>query len=239
MNNYRQPGEVLTLTTDRAVSSGGGFLKGSIFGVASGTYASGDAGEFATCGVYGLAKTSAQAWAVGQPIYWDNTNYRADSGSTVGPRIGTATEAADNPSSTGYVKLDESGTSTGGGTLRQLQQRVTIAEINAGLTLLPAQPGLSYRLVDAFVIAVGGAVGAVTTVDILGTLTTSRKLVAFAQASLTQSTLLRAGASGATILANGASFTANDANTAITIGKTGSDVTTATHIDVTLFYTVA
>lgn len=239
MNNYRQPGDVLPLTVDRAVSSGGGFLKGSIFGVATADVADTAEGEFATCGVYGLAKTSAQAWTVGQKIYWDNTNFRCDTDGTVGQLIGAATEVAANPSSTGYVKLDESGTSTGGGTLRQLQQRVTIAEINAGLTLLPAQPGLSYRLVDAFVIAVGGAVGAVTTVDILATLTTGRKLVAFAQASLTQSTLLRAGASGATILANGASFTSNDANTAVTIGKTGSDVTTATHIDVTLFYTVA
>lgn len=238
MNNYRQPGEVLTLTTDRAVSSGGGFLQGSIFGVASGTYASGDAGEFATCGVYGLAKTSAQAWTAGQPIYWDNTNYRADSDATVGRRIGIATETAANPSSTGYVKLDESGAEMGGGTVRHIRKRFSIAEVNAGATLLPAQAGLAYRMIDASAIAVGGSAAAVTTVDILGTSTTGRKLVAFAQASLTQSTLLRAGASGATILADGASFTANDANTAITIGKTGSSVTTATHIDVSFFYTV-
>jgi hypothetical protein len=79
----------------------------------------------------------------------------------------------------------------------------------------------------------------VTTVDIIGTLSAAtRKLVAFAQASLTQSTLLRVGASGAAILADGASFTINDVKTAISIGKTGSDVTTATSIDVVLTYTV-
>lgn len=115
MNNFRQPGDVLTLTTDRAVTSGGGFLQGSIFGVAAGTYASGDAGEFNTCGVYGLAKTSAQAWTVGQKIYWDNTNFRCDSDGTVGQLIGVATEAADNPSSTGYVKLNEAVPSTSEG----------------------------------------------------------------------------------------------------------------------------
>lgn len=116
--------------------------------------------------------------------------------------------------------------------------RTTIANINAGATLLAAVAGFQYRLVDAFAIAIGGAAGTVTTVDILGTQTSSVKLVAFAQASLTQSTVLRAGASGADVLANGASFVACDANTAITIGKTGSAIDTATHVDVILTYSV-
>lgn len=119
---------------------------------------------------------------------------------------------------------------------KTLRTRFTISEVNAGATILAAVSGLKYRLLDCFVIAVGGAVGAVTTVDVLGTQSTSQKLVAFAQASLTQSTLLRAGASGAAILADGASFVQNDANTAITIGKTGATITTATHIDVVLTY---
>lgn len=117
--------------------------------------------------------------------------------------------------------------------------RTTIANVNAGATLLPAVAGFQYRLVDAFAIAIGGAAGTVTTVDILGTQSSSSAtLVAFAQASLTQSTVLRAGASGAAVLADGASFVACDANTAITIGKTGSAIDTATHIDVVLTYSV-
>ena len=56
------------------------------------------------------------------------------------------------------------------------------------------------------------------------------------RASLTQSTELRAGDSGSTILADGASHVANDANTAITVIKAGSDVATATSIDVILTY---
>jgi hypothetical protein len=64
------------------------------------------------------------------------------------------------------------------------------------------------------------------------------KLVAYAQASLTQSTLLRDGASGSTLLADGASYVANDANTAITVNKTGASVTTATHIDVNFSYVI-
>lgn len=117
--------------------------------------------------------------------------------------------------------------------------RVTIAQINAGLTLLPKIAGRKYRLVDSFAIAYGGAVGAITTVDILGTQATSSvKLVAYGQAALTQSAMVRAGSSGGVLLADGASAALNDANTAITILKTGADATTATGVDISLSYTV-
>lgn len=123
--------------------------------------------------------------------------------------------------------------------VRNLRTRVPIATINAGGTLLPAIAGKKYRLLDAQATAVGGAVGATTTVDILGVQATATvKLVTFAQASLTQSTPLYPGLAGVTVLADGASFVANDANTPITIGKTGASLTTATHVDVNLSYTI-
>lgn len=115
--------------------------------------------------------------------------------------------------------------------------RFTIAQVNAGATILAAVPGYSYRLHDASMISVGGAAATATSVDILGTQSASSvKLVANAVAGLTQNTLLRAGAANSTILAAGASFVACDANTAITIGKTGSNVATATDFDVLLTY---
>jgi hypothetical protein len=114
--------------------------------------------------------------------------------------------------------------------------RFTVAQVNAGATIVPAVTGKAIRVVGAKVIAIGGAVGAVTTVDIIGTQTTAAKLVAFAQANLTRSTVLTDDGTGATVLADGASYVANDVSTAVTIGKTGSDVTTATHIDVILQY---
>ncbi|HUW56683.1 MAG TPA: hypothetical protein VMZ92_08615 [Planctomycetota bacterium] len=120
------------------------------------------------------------------------------------------------------------------GVSHEARSRVTIAQVNAGAVLLAAIPGLRYRLVDASIMAIGGNAAAVTTVDILGTLSTARKLVAFAQAALTRSAVLRAGDANSAVLADGASFVENDANTAITIGKTGSSVTTATHFDVVL-----
>lgn len=107
MINAVQDGRVLTLTAPYAVASGVGAQVGSIFGVATADIANGVEGEFETEGVFDLAKTSAQAWTVGQKIYWDNNNKRCDSDGTVGILIGAATAVAANPSSTGYVKLNE------------------------------------------------------------------------------------------------------------------------------------
>jgi hypothetical protein len=124
-------------------------------------------------------------------------------------------------------------------TERHIRTRFTIAQINAGVTLLAALPGYRYRLVDAAAIAIGGNVGATTGVDLTATLSTARKLVAFKTAGLTQSTMLRAGtATNGVLLADGASFTANDANTAITVIKDGSDLTTATHVDLLVQYVI-
>jgi len=122
--------------------------------------------------------------------------------------------------------------------VQNIRTRFTIAQINAGATLLAAIPGFKYRMIGCRAIAYGGAVGATTTVDVSGTVSTARKLVAFAQASLTQSTKLTDGGTGAAILADGASYTANDANTAITVGKTGSDLTVATGVDISFDYVI-
>lgn len=116
--------------------------------------------------------------------------------------------------------------------------RRTIAEINAGSDLLAAVAGYAFRLIDAYAIAYGGAVGATTTVDLVGTVSTARKLVAFGQAALTQSALVRAGSAGGVLLADGASFIVNDVNTAISVSKTGSDLTVATGVDFQLIYAI-
>lgn len=122
--------------------------------------------------------------------------------------------------------------------LRSLRTRVTAANVNAGATLLAAIPGYKYRVHDVALISIGGNAAGATTVDILGTLTTSQKILAAAVAGLTQSTVLRAGATNATVLADGASFIPMDANAAITIGKTGGSLTGSTNIDVLLTYTI-
>lgn len=134
---------------------------------------------------------------------------------------------------TGETILDRSAT------VQNVRTRFTIAQINAGATLLSAIAGHKYRITDMKMIAVGGAATAATTVDILGTQSTSSvKLLAVAVAALTQSAVVRAGATNASVLADGASFVACDTNTAVTVAKTGSSVATATHIDVIVDYVI-
>ena len=134
------------------------------------------------------------------------------------------------------VDVQAGGEIVGDGLVRSQRFRIATADVNAGVTLLPAVAGKKYRLVDCIAIAVGGNAATVDTVDIIGTVGTARKLVAYARAQLAQSAVLRPGIAGAAVLADGASFTPNDANTAITIGKTGSDLATATHVDVIISY---
>jgi predicted RecA/RadA family phage recombinase len=105
MQNYIQPGCVLTLTAPYARLSGEGAKVGSIFGVATANVENAAAGEFETMGVVTLAKTGAQAWSVGERIYWDDNNKRADSDGSLGMLIGHATAVAANPSATGQLKL--------------------------------------------------------------------------------------------------------------------------------------
>jgi len=114
-----------------------------------------------------------------------------------------------------------------------LRHRVTTAEVNAGHGLVTPPKGMKVRMIDCALIAIGGAATGATTVDIL---MGGAKLVAAAVAGLTQSTLLRAGATNAAILADGASFVVGAADAPVTIGKTGGSLATATNIDVILTF---
>ena len=93
MKNYVQPGKTITLTAPYAVTSGDGLLVGSIFGVAAGTAALGEAVEAAVVGVYDMKKVASQAWVAGDRIYWDNTAKQTTKTLTSNTLIGVATEA--------------------------------------------------------------------------------------------------------------------------------------------------
>jgi hypothetical protein len=122
-------------------------------------------------------------------------------------------------------------------TSRTLSSKVSAAQINAGYTLLPAVPGYKYRLIDAYLVAIGGAVTGPTTIDINGTQAAALvKLLSVAIAALTQNAVVRAGAANATVLAGGASFDECDVNTPITVTRAGTDISVATHVDVNVTY---
>lgn len=113
MKNFVQSGEVIGVTVasgsdEVALSSGDGYLIGSLFGVAVADAAIGEVVQLQVVGVVDIAKTSAEAWSVGEKIYWVNSTRRATSTAGANKFIGVATEVAANPSSTGRVRLSAS-----------------------------------------------------------------------------------------------------------------------------------
>src|SRR5581483_8040748 len=96
MKNFIQRGETLTLTAPYAVSSGGGVLVGSIFGVAATDVASGEEGEFQVAGIFDLDREAGAStgWPQGALIYWNNTTKVITKTATSNKLIGVAVRAA-------------------------------------------------------------------------------------------------------------------------------------------------
>jgi hypothetical protein len=204
-----------------------------------GDLVSGDTPATSTNALVKLDSASATLFSVGQDVFWDVTNKVAVVAQTAASRlVGRCVVAKTNGQTSVLTRLNGAGT-VNANVVHNLRRRLTVAEVNAGTNVLPAIPGFRYRYKDASAIAVGGAVTGSTTVDITGTQSASVvKLLAITVAALTQSALVRSGATNAAILANGASYIACDANTPITVSKTGSDAATATHVDVSIDYTI-
>jgi len=145
----------------------------------------------------------------------------------------------------GTVAVASGSTFNDDGAVRNVRVRATAAEINGagGKTILAAKAGYKYRIVDATLIAIGGNAATATSVDIVTTQAASaaRPLVA-SVAALTRSARVSMGeapaAGTSAILADGASFVANDVNTGVFLAKQsgGSDLATATHVDCILTY---
>lgn len=108
MKNYVQPGVTVTVIAPAGGATAGvGLLVGALFGIAAITAAEGEEVEITTEGVFTHAKTSAQAWAQGALIYWDNAARRMTTAAASGANtlVGVAAQPADNPSDTGTVLL--------------------------------------------------------------------------------------------------------------------------------------
>lgn len=107
MKSFVQRGHVLSFRAPYAVASGAPFKVGALVAVAVTAAAdSGAAVEGMTEGVFQLPKVTAQAWAVGDKIYWDDTAKLMTTEATNNTLVGAATVAATNPSTTGTVYLD-------------------------------------------------------------------------------------------------------------------------------------
>lgn len=107
MKNFVQHGDMITITAAADIASGDLVRSNSLIGVAATDAASGDKVEIKTTGVFDLPKTSAQAWAVGNPIYAiAGTGVLTNVAGIGNFLVGVAVAAAANPSATGRVRLN-------------------------------------------------------------------------------------------------------------------------------------
>lgn len=74
MNNFKKPGDTVTLPAPAAIASGVGALIGAIFGVAASNYAAGQLGEFRRTGQIGFPRATGNPNAAGDKAYWDDAN---------------------------------------------------------------------------------------------------------------------------------------------------------------------
>lgn len=94
MRNFVQSGDTLTIPAPAAVSSGGVVIAGALKGVAAGEAASGSPVDVSTRGVFEIAKVAADAFAVGDPVYFDESAGLATSTATGNTEIGYAVAVA-------------------------------------------------------------------------------------------------------------------------------------------------
>lgn len=106
MNNYVQPGGALTVTMPDAKTKGAGVKVGTkLFGIAHETYTSGQVGVIWTEGVFDVAKTTGQAYAVGAAVWWDDTAGKVTSGTGANLEVGVVTVAAGSSDTTARIRL--------------------------------------------------------------------------------------------------------------------------------------
>jgi predicted RecA/RadA family phage recombinase len=103
--NFKQPGDTIDIPAPSDVSSGAGVLVGKLFGVAAFSAKQGELVALDRKGVFDLPKVSAQAWVIGDVIYWSGTE--ATTTATNNTKIGYATAAAGNPSARADVLIHQ------------------------------------------------------------------------------------------------------------------------------------
>lgn len=120
--------------------------------------------------------------------------------------------------------------------LRCAVGNATTGEVNAGHVIVPAAAGRTLCVVGGWLRALGGAAGTCTSVDIKDTNSSAVVAIAFAQASLTQDTVLKMGDAGTTLTTVGTALTANEG---LQIETTGTAMDTATSVDYAIEYVVS
>jgi predicted RecA/RadA family phage recombinase len=111
MKNQIQHGDAINVPAPAGgIVSGNGYLFGNMFGIAAINGAQGDIVPLWLVGCYTLNKNAAEAWNIGDEVYWDNTAKLVTTNGAAGgnTKIGIAIAGAANPSSSGNVRLNGS-----------------------------------------------------------------------------------------------------------------------------------
>lgn len=108
MKNFIQYGDNVEFTASADVASGAFvLLSAALFGFATSAVANGASGVLKTKGIFEYAKNSAEAWDVGDVVYWDATNKVFTKTASGNTKVGVAVLAAANPSAIGRLRLFE------------------------------------------------------------------------------------------------------------------------------------
>jgi predicted RecA/RadA family phage recombinase len=102
-----RPADTIEVTLAAAAVSGVPFLAGTMLLVPITDGAIGDVIACHRVGMHELPKVSAQAWTIGQALYWNAAGPNVTSTASTNQRIGTAGKVAANPSTIGWVILGQ------------------------------------------------------------------------------------------------------------------------------------
>lgn len=104
-NQFVQDGKFIDYTPVGAVAAAAPVVvEDSVF-IAPRAIAAGELGSLATSGVWKLAKTTTQVWALGEILYWDPATSKATSVAGSLKQMGVAAAAAESADTEGYVLL--------------------------------------------------------------------------------------------------------------------------------------
>lgn len=106
-SNYYSCGKALDHTNAGAstIPSGSAVLLGTVLGVALVDIAVGATGSVAVEGVWKLARTSGQTYAIGAALYWDDTAKAITTTASGNTKVGYAAVASSASTTLAFVKL--------------------------------------------------------------------------------------------------------------------------------------
>jgi len=110
MKTQIDSGDVIDITAPSGgTTSGVGVLLTKLFGIAVTTQLVGETASIVTRGTFDHTAEGAgsgQAWAVGDIVYWDDTNKRLTKTSSGNTRVGVAVAVKLTAATTGRLRLD-------------------------------------------------------------------------------------------------------------------------------------